>query len=393
MNTTGPTYIYADCNATTPLSPTVEAQMRPYYASGNPSCTQTAIGRAARVAVDYARKAICTMLGDESLNLVFTSGATEANNMWMSSISRVAGQGGTIVISRGEHKSIVRTVAHLCEESHGQLKWVEVAPDPAGIIQPHVLRAVLRAHPDAICVSIIYAHNVTGVIQPITELARVTHEFSAAWFHTDATQILGKEVVSIQDGWDALSFSAHKFNGPKGVGGLVTRIRVLPLLYGGLQEDGQRAGTENVAGIVGAMIALREAYDRRDMKNARMHAMVAQCWHLLSPFAEWVGSPSPHLHHVLCIRWRVPVPSTFYAKLDALGVAISSGAACSKGKMEPVLDAMGYHPSSQFSRISFGDMNVAGDGNEVGHRILEALGLTALPETNHAPPETAAWDE
>ncbi|HEV3234788.1 MAG TPA: cysteine desulfurase family protein, partial [Candidatus Dormibacteraeota bacterium] len=257
--------IYLDHAATTAVDPEVLDEMMPYFGDvyGNPSSVYGA-GRQARAAIDAARDLVADALGCQSRELIFTSGGSESDNLALRGVAmRNADRGRHLVCSQVEHHAVLTTMQDL-ERQGFEVTYLPV--DAEALVKPDDLRAALR--PDTVLVSVMLGNNEVGTMEPVRELADITHANSDAYFHTDAVQAFGKVPVRVDDlGVDMLSISAHKIHGPKGVGCLYVRMgtRIQPLITGGGHERNRRAGTENVAGIVGLAKAVEVAV--RDFKT------------------------------------------------------------------------------------------------------------------------------
>ncbi|MDW8344187.1 MAG: cysteine desulfurase family protein [Verrucomicrobiae bacterium] len=333
--------IYADHNATTPLDPDVLAAMLPYFANhyGNASSVHF-FGREARAAVDDARMRLARLLGAEESEIVFTSGGTESDNTVIFGVPA-----GHIITSAIEHHAVL----HACRaRTDCEVTYLPVDGD--GLVNPDDLRRAIR--PNTRLVSIMSANNETGTVQPVRELAAICREYGV-WFHTDAVQSFGKVPVNVREwGVDLLSLTAHKFYGPKGVGALFIRrgVKLRPLLFGGSHENERRAGTENVAGIVGLAKAAELAVAKLEKESARLFQLTER---LATGITETISGAHRNGHP----RLRVPNTVNFSFEgcrfeglllgLDLEGVAVSSGSACAVGTLEPshVLVAMGRSPA------------------------------------------------
>lgn len=341
------TEIYLDHAATTPVDPTVVDAMLPYFHEryGNPSSIYAA-GRQARAALDQSRAGLATILGCQARELVFTSGGTESDNLAIKGAAwwgRLHGRGGHIVTSSFEHHAVLHSVEFL--EKLG-FEATYVAPDPNGIVRPEAIEAALR--PDTTLVSVMYANNEIGTIQPIAEIARLVRPRGIA-LHTDAVQAAGSLPLDVRElEVDLLSLSAHKFYGPKGVGLLYVR-RGTPLLWqqsGGAQENNHRAGTENLAGIIGMAAALRQAEAQRPARSA--HALQLRD-RLIDGLLERIpgtrlnGDREQRLPNNVNVSFEGVEGETILLNLDMHGIAASSGSACTTGSTEPshVLTAIG----------------------------------------------------
>lgn len=348
-----PQRIYLDHNATTPLDPEVVAAMTDVlaHAAGNPSSTH-AEGAEARRLIEQARGRVATALSASPAEIVFTAGATEANNIVYHSVAEAAPAPGHLIITSIEHPSVLEPAAAL--EAAGW-RCTRLGVDEQGRLRPGELTAALE--PDTRLVSVILANNETGVIQ---DIAAVRAELGAhdAKLHVDATQAVGKWPVDWSSlGADYLALSAHKLCGPKGSGCLVARpdAPLSALLRGGPQEKRLRGGTENVAGIVGLGVACEQTH--RDLPARIKHYVELRdrLWERLSeaiPGARW-NAPE---EHVLPNTLNVELPGlegdVLLQALDVEGVAASAGAACHSGSVSPshVLVAMGR--SSEEARAS-----------------------------------------
>jgi cysteine desulfurase len=337
--------VYLDWNATTPLRPQARAAMAAAWdLPGNPSSVH-AEGRQARRVVEDARAAVAGAIGADPRNVVFTSGGTEANMLALApGLVRPRGQPvGRLIVSAVEHPSVLAGGRFAAD----QVQVLGV--DRNGIVDSKALEALLADGPPAL-VSVMLANNESGALQPITEIAGLVHQ-SGGLLHVDAVQALGKIAFDINNlDADLVTLSAHKIGGPKGIGALILAAGVAglqPDLRGGGQELGRRAGTENVAGIAGfgaAVQAARDALDRME-KVARLRHRLEEGLRQTSGgviFAQDVPRlPNTTLFGVPGLRAETAVIG-----FDLEGIAVSSGSACSSGKVQPshVLEAMGYGP-------------------------------------------------
>jgi cysteine desulfurase len=341
--------IYLDHAATTPLDPAVLDVMVPLLRDtfGNPSSVYGP-GRDARAVIDGARDAIAAALGCESRELIFTSGGSESDNLAIRGVvQRNRDRGNHVICSQVEHHAVL----HTCQDLERQGLDVTYLPvDRFGAVDPADLRAALR--PDTLLVSVMTGNNEVGTIQPVRELADITHEHSSAYFHTDAVQALGKVPVNVDDlGVDLLTISAHKINGPKGVGLLYVRMgtRIQPLITGGGHERNRRAGTENVAGIAGLAAAVRLATEQREADVAAMRAARDRLVDGMTGTIDGcvlTGAPVERLPHHASFLIPAIEGDALLMRLDRAGVYASSGSACTSGSLEPshVLLAMGIGP-------------------------------------------------
>jgi cysteine desulfurase len=332
--------IYLDYAATTPVDPRVEAAMAPFARRvfGNPSSLHAA-GRAARAAIDDARDTLAAWLGCDAAEIVFTSGGTEADNLAVKGVAR-AGRGRHIVTTAIEHHAVLESALTLEREG---FRVTQVAPTSAGFITPEAVEAALE--PDTALVSVIYASNEIGTIQPIADIAAVCRARGVP-FHTDAVQAVPELPLNVRDlGIDLLALSAHKLYGPKAVGALYVRAgtRLAPLLTGGEQEHARRAGTENVAGIVGLGEAARRRPDGDEIARVRALRDRLLDGLLALPGTRLNGARAPRLANNLNVSFAGLHAETLLLTLDLEGIAVSTGAACAAGAVEPshVLQALG----------------------------------------------------
>ncbi len=339
--------IYVDYAATTPVDSRVVEAMLPYFNEdfGNPSSIHS-FGRAASRAIEAARETIAGILNCQPREIVFTSCGTESDNLALRG-AILNSHRRHIVISPVEHHAVGRTAEIMHEHMGFALSVVPV--DAHGRVSPADVTEAVRD--DTALVSVMYANNEVGTIQPIAEIAEVAHA-RGALFHTDAVQAAGQLPLDVQAlGVDMLAISAHKFYGPKGVGALYVRdgIRLVPSQSGGGQEEGRRAGTSNVAFIVGMAKALEIAYTEREAHNARYrHLRDRLIEGVLDrvPDARLTGHPEKRLPNNASFALRGVDGNALLMHLDLKGVAASSGSACLVGTPEPseVLTAMGFAP-------------------------------------------------
>ncbi len=356
--------VYLDFNATTPIDPRVVEAMLPYLSgpAGNPSSVHR-FGRAARAAVDEARAEVAALVGALPEQVIFTSGGTEANNLAIRGVAADTAAVG-IAVSSVEHASVLAPAARLARRG-GSV--VQIPADREGRILPEAVRGTLGA--GTRLVSVMWANNETGVIQPVAAIAELVRE-SGAWMHTDAVQAAGKIPVDFAAGGAHLmTLSAHKIYGPKGVGALVAdrAVDLIPILEGGGQERGLRGGTENVAGIVGfgaaADLARRELEEHRarlqDLRDALERVLAAQ------PDVVVFGAGAERLPNTVQFALAGIAGETLLLELDRYGVAVSSGSACHSERAEPshVLGAMGVPRELAYGaiRVSFGHESTAAD--------------------------------
>ncbi|TMD03686.1 MAG: cysteine desulfurase [Chloroflexi bacterium] len=339
--------IYLDHSATTPLDPEVLDAMLPYLRDnfGNASSVY-GLGQAARRAVDQARDEVAAYFGVQAREVVFTSGGTEGDNFaWRGIAVRNADRGRHLITSTVEHDAVLRSAEAL--ETEG-FEVTRLPVDRQGMVDPDDLQRALR--PDTTLVSIMHANNEIGTIEPIEELVAVTRSHSTAYFHTDAVQSTGKIPTDFNTlGVDLLAMSAHKLHGPKGTGCLLIRsgVRIQPQILGGGHERNRRAGTENVAGIVGLARALAIAHRDFDHNTAHLRRLRDR---LISgvldriPGSRLTGHPTNRLPHHASFLFDGVEGESLLLQLDMQGVAGSSGSACTSGSVEPshVILALGY---------------------------------------------------
>lgn len=352
--------IYLDHAATTPLRPEALEAMLPYLTDrfGNPSSPH-AFGRAARAALDEARERMAARLNAEPRELVFTSGGTEANNLALKGAAWAGkARGNQIVTSAVEHHSVGHTLAYL--EKFG-FEIVALGVDRYGRVDPEELEARLEER--TILVSIMLANNEVGTIEPIAEIARRVHARRGVLLHVDAVAAAPHLPIDVRAlDVDLLTLSAHKFEGPKGAGVCFVRrgVHILAQQQGGTQERYRRAGTEDVAAIVGMATAYELACAERDAVTARLRQAGARLARALAaePGIERTGHPTERLAGLVSVVIPGVDGAELVVALDLGGIAVSTGSACTTGSTEPshVLTAMGY-PANEARgalRISIG---------------------------------------
>ena len=336
---------YLDWNATAPLRPEAAAAMTAALRHcGNPSSVHR-WGRAARATMERARIAVAALVGAPAEAVIFVSGGTEANHLAILGAGRQR-----VLVSAVEHGSVLQA-APTAEQ---------IPVDQDGVVRLDLLDLILGKERTPALVSVMIANNETGVVQPVAEIAAVARA-RGALFHCDAVQAAGKIPLDVADlGADLVSLSAHKIGGPPGVGALLVRegLDLAPLLRGGGQERGRRAGTENLPGIVGfagaAAAAEIAVYDRvRALRDALEAEILA-----VAPEAVVLGNAAPRLPNTTAIAMPGTAAETQIIALDLDGVMVSAGAACSSGKVGPshVLNAMGLTPdiAATTIRVSLG---------------------------------------
>ena len=353
--------VYLDNAATTALSPRVLEAMLPYFTQyyGNPSSVH-AFGREAKQGLDKARDQVAKALHCEPSEVIFTGCGTESDNTVLLGVAqRYGDKGKHIITTNVEHHAIL----HTCEYLEKQGYSVTYLPvDQDGLVTAEQVAAAIR--PDTILVSIMFANNEVGTIMPIQEIGAVCKE-KGVLFHTDAVQAVGHIPVDVQAMHiDMLSLSAHKFHGPKGVGALYCRkgIRLPSYIMGGAQERGRRAGTENVAGIVGLGAAIELATEQLEENRAKMTALRDRLMTGIQARISEVklnGHPTNRLPNNVNFSFKYIEGESILLMLDMNGIAASSGSACTSGSLDPshVLLALGLpHEIAHGSvRLTLGD--------------------------------------
>jgi len=367
--------VYLDNNATTPVLPEVFEAMRPYFGEhfGNASSIHH-YGQETRAAVERARDSVASLLGCRAAEIVFTSGGTEADNLAIAGLTAV---GDHIITSAIEHHAVLHACKHI-EETGCDVTYVPV--DGRGLVDPDDVRRALR--PNTTLISIILANNETGVLQPVEAIGKIASE-AEVYFHTDAVQAAGKVPIDVaRIGCDALSISGHKMHAPQGVGALYVRkgTRLQPLFYGGRHERSRRAGTENVPGIVAlgkaAELAI-QGFERGDgPKMSALRDRLQQGILTQIEDAGVNGDGAPRVPNTTSIYFDHIEGESMVISLDLKGLAVSTGAACSSGAIEPshVLTAMGLRSDRARAsiRFSLGKQNTA---EEID------IALALVPET------------
>ncbi len=356
-------YVYADNAATTPMSETAVNAMLPYLRNnfGNPSSLYT-VGQKAKEALCNARESIARNLGCDSKEIYFTSGGSEADNQAIRSAAEYGARKGKkhIISTKFEHHAVLHTLRKLKKEGF-EITLLDVHEN--GIVSPQDVRLAIR--PDTCLVTVMYANNEIGTIQPIREIGKICRENNIT-FHTDAVQAAGHIPVNVrEDNIDMLSLSAHKFHGAKGVGVLFVRkgVYISNLIEGGAQERGKRAGTENVAGIMSMAAALDEACKNMESTNAKLSSMRDRLIHelLKVPHSILNGDITNRLPGTVNICFEAIEGESLLLLLDAKGISASSGSACTSGSLDPshVLLAIGRpHEIAHGSlRLSLSDEN------------------------------------
>jgi len=367
--------IYMDHNATSPLRQEALEAMRPYLKEefGNASSLHT-FGIQARQALERSRDQVAAALGARPKEIIFTGCGTESDNQAIKGVAFAnRKQGNHIITSSIEHKAVLQSCEYL-EQQGFHVTYLPV--DAYGMVDPDDVAQALTDQ--TILVSVMMANNEVGTIQPITEIAKVCRQ-RGIYCHTDAVQAGGKLPINVETlGVDLLSLSGHKFYGPKGVGVLYVRrgVHIDPLLHGGHQERGRRAATENVAGIVGTATALRLCLEEMDAEADRLTALRDRLYAGILSQIDHVylnGHPTRRLPGTLSLSFDYIEGEAIIMGLDLVGVAVSSGSACTSAALEPshVLLAMGVTPGvAQGSiRFSLGRSNTAADVDYVLEKL------------------------
>ena len=349
--------IYLDYAATTPVHPDVVKEMLPYFSEryGNPSSIHS-IGQEAREGIEVARTRIAALIGARPEEIIFTGGGSEADNFALKGIAfSKEKKGNHIITTNIEHHAVLKT-ARFLQKRGFKVTYLQVDRD--GLVDPQDVKRAIT--PATILVSIMHANNEVGTIQPIAEISRITSE-AGIYFHTDAVQTVGHLPVDVKKlGVDMMSMSAHKLYGPKGVGALYLRrsIRITPLIHGGQQEQGRRASTENVPGIVGFGKAAEIALKEMDTEAERITSLKDK---LIKGLLERIdrvqlnGHPIKRLPNNVNISVEFVEGESLCLNLDLEGICSSTGSACSSSSAEPshVLLALGIQPQLAHGSLRF----------------------------------------
>ena len=370
------TQIYFDNAATTPLLPAAKSAMEPFWNAtyGNAS-SPYATSRAARMALDGARVEVAKLVGAHADEIVWTGGGTESDNWALLGVAFAnLEKRGHFIVSQIEHHAVLEP-AQTLRELGFEVDFAR--PNSAGVVEPDEIARLLR--PDTLLVSVMSLNNETGALQPIGQIAKLCRERDVL-FHCDATQSAGKEPLDVDfsiengtsGGADLLTLSAHKIGGPKGVGALYIRrgTRMKPLLRGGAQERGRRAGTENVPGIAGFGAAATIARENLATNAAHLAVLRARFESGLHQIgAQIIAADAPRGPHICAFIMRDQRAESLALTLDLRGIAVGTGSACASGALEPshVLGAMGFDAKAAKSalRVSFGRENTINEVDEV----------------------------
>ena len=349
--------IYFDHNATTPVDPAVadamDATQRRCF--GNASSVHT-FGQAAKAAIDEARTSVAGLLAGRANDVIFTGSGTESDNLAIRGVAAAAALSGRrhLIASSIEHEAVLNTLKSLVKEGW---RTTLLPVGESGVVDPNDLAAALTD--ETSLVSVMLANNEIGTLQPVAELARLAHEHGAL-FHSDAVQAAGKHPIDVNAlGVDLLSISAHKFNGPKGVGALWVRrgARLVAPITGGRQERNRRPGTENVPGIVGMGVGARVAREKLAADALRVGALRdrLEAGILDGVPGTMVNGTGERVPNTTNISFDGIEAEALLIALDLEGIAVSTGSACSSGTLEPshVLRAMGFRPHRAQNSIRF----------------------------------------
>lgn len=352
--------IYLDNNATTPVDPRVLETMLPYFTNhfGNAASRNHPFGWEAEEAVDYAREQVAQLVGCDPKEIIFTSGATEADNLALKGVFEMyASKGNHIITVTTEHKAVLDTCKHI-EKLGGEVTYLDVEED--GLLDLSKLEAAIK--PSTILIAVMYANNEIGVVQPVKEISAIAKKHGILFF-TDATQAVGKIPVDVmKDGIDLMAFSAHKMYGPKGVGALYVRrknprVKVTAQIDGGGHERGMRSGTLNVPGIVGFGKACELCRLEMEENTKRITVLRNKLENELLQLEESYlnGNKEQRLPHVSNISFKYVEGEGLMMGFNK-NIAVSSGSACTSASLEPsyVLKALGLGDDLAHSSLRFG---------------------------------------
>ena len=373
-----PKTIYADYAATTPLSKAARQAMEPYFGErfGNPSSLY-AFGQEAKTDLEAARADIARCLNARPEEIYFTSGGSEADNWALKGAAELRSKKGKHIITTAiEHHAVLYTAQYLEKQGY-EVTYLPV--DELGRVDPEAVRAAIR--PDTILISVMAANNEIGTVEPIPAIGAIARE-KGILFHTDAVQAVGHIPVDVQ-AWncDLLSFSGHKFHGPRGMGGLYMRkgLRLPPLIHGGGQERGLRSSTENVASAVGMAAALTESVAEMEAESRRLSALRDRLLDGLSqlPDAKVTGDRENRLPGTASLVFEGAEGEALLLHLDSRGIRASSGSACSSASLDPshVLLAIGLpHEVAHGSlRLSLGRETTEEDVDDILKEVPQVV--------------------
>ncbi|WP_223375810.1 cysteine desulfurase NifS [Schnuerera sp. xch1] len=372
-------YIYMDNSATTPVKQEVLDEMLPYFniKYGNPSSIYS-LGSQSKNAVEISREKIAKVLNAKTKEIFFTAGGSESDNWALKGVAFAnKDKGNHIITSKIEHHGILHTCEYLKKQGF-DITYLDV--DEYGLIDLDQLKEAITDK--TILISIMFANNEIGTIQPIEEVSRIAKE-KGVYFHTDAVQAVGHIEIDVNElNIDLLSMSAHKFYGPKGIGALYIRqgVKIDPLISGGAQEGNRRAGTENLPSIVGMAKAIELAYENLNENNARLIKLRDKLIDKILKNIDYVrlnGHPINRLPGNVNVCFEFIEGESLLLSLDMEGIAASSGSACTSGSLEPshVLLAIGLpHEIAHGSlRLSLGDFNTEEEVDFVVEKLIEIV--------------------
>lgn len=382
--------IYFDHHATTPLDPRVLTAMRPYWTEsfGNPASVGHVYGWEAQAAVDQAREAIATAINAQPEEIVFTSGATEANNLAIKGTAEAYFQQGRHLITVAtEHRAVLAPCAYL-ETLGFEVTYLAVQPD--GCLDLAQLQAAIRS--DTILVSVMAANNEIGVLQPLAAIGDLCRSRSIL-FHTDAAQALGKIPLDVEAmAIDLMSVTAHKLYGPKGIGALYVRrrnprVQLAPQLHGGSQERGRRAGTLYTPQVVGFGAAVHFSLEQQAAETQHLQQLRDRLWQQLQTLEGLMLNGHPHQRLAGNLNLTIPDVDGAALLLALQGtVALSSGSACSQRQPSHVLSALGHtvQQAQASLRIGLGRSNTIEEVDQVAQTIIATV--RALRQNSSGPP-------
>ncbi len=351
--------VYLDYNATTPCDPRVVEAMMPYFTQnfGNAASRSHSFGWVAKEAVEIAREQIATLIGAEPGEIIFTSGATEADNLALKGVFEMyASKGNHIITANTEHKAVLDACSHV-QKNGGEVTYLQVKPD--GLIDLNELEAAIK--PSTVLIAIMHANNEIGIIQPVSEISAIARKHNV-FFFSDAVQAVGKIPVDVNnDGIDLMAVSAHKMYGPKGIGALYVRrknprVRIAAQIDGGGHERGMRSGTLNVPAIVGfgkaAAIAANEMHIEAGRLNRCRNLLEHSLLQLGDVFVN--GTTIFRLPHVSNLSFKNVANTALLAAFNK-DIALSSGSACTSASLEPshVIKALGVNDELAKSSLRF----------------------------------------
>lgn len=372
--------IYLDNAATTKTAPEVVEAMLPYFSEqyGNPSAVYS-LGSAGKKAVNRAKRTIAGALGAKQEEIYFTAGGTEADNWALKAAAEAyESKGKHIITTKIEHHAVLHTCEYL-ERRGYEITYLDVDPD--GVVDPEVLRAAIR--PDTILISVMFANNEIGTIEPIGEIGAIAKEHDVL-FHTDAVQAFGQLPINVEElHIDMLSASGHKVNGPKGIGFLYIRagLKLRSFIHGGAQERNRRAGTENVPGIVGLEAATVKALgmmEEKSAKETKLRDYLIEKIEKEIPYCRLNGHRTKRLPGNVNFSFLYVEGESILIMLDMKGICASSGSACTSGALDPshVLLALGLeHEEAHGSlRLTLSEENTKEELDYVVEALKETVG-------------------